>query len=47
MPTASKHLYSPLLINIQVISMIVITHKGRLPEKLIRPKIAGRLAKKF
>ena len=33
------------LMNIHIISMIV-THKGRLPEKPIRPNIAGRLAKK-
>jgi len=32
--------------NIHIISMIV-THKGRLPEELIRPNIAGRLAKKI
>jgi len=30
--------------NIHIISTIV-THKGRLPEKPIRPNIAGRLAK--
>jgi len=34
------------IINIHIISMIV-THNDRLPEKPIRPNIAGRLAKKF
>jgi len=26
---------------------MIVTHKGRLPEKPIRPNIAGRLAKKY
>jgi len=41
---ASKHLYSP---NQQTkIQNLWTTYKGRLPEKPIRPNIAGRLAKK-